>query len=98
MICPYCKILTVKSLSIGHHDCHCGRCNSVFYFFADKLTDVIFRYQDYDVHFVMKGALSNLTDVFYLCKYGNIILKLNFHPQITPHNIATKLPTILTFL
>ncbi len=61
---------------------------------------------DIEYNLTFFHAISNRyeKDRFKISKYNpeqksnNVILTLPFHPDITPENVAVKLPTYLTFL
>lgn len=93
-----CKFCPNKKISqLGPNLYNCGNCKA-YYDFRDDILIQYFHYftyneKIYSMHFRMYPIKFVICD-----EYRFPILTWDYFPNLTPHNIMDKMPTILTFL
>ena len=102
MNCLYCQQPTNLQYNyngtISQSSYVCDTCNITYFLFDDKLSSYHIKYQQYEAWFYLD---HNDFILFKNMSYGSeleLVLRLDFHPTLTPQNISTRLPIFLTFL
>ena len=85
MNCIFCPDIILQR---HFHGLRCYQCGTYYTFFEDNLISYYFRYKDFLCVFIIRNDHEK---IFYITKFGEHIMDLNYHPNITPQNIETVL-------
>ena len=77
---------------------HCTLCNAVYVFDEHNQLEYYYFGGDYKEQTYAVVCRLKPTPIFYLIdKNSDDIQQLNYIPNVTPHNITKKIPTLLVF-